>query len=279
MLIEPAFTEIADRVHVLRHPVLDVNTTLIVGDEVAVVVDTLSTDEQARALVRAIRAVTRHPLTIVNTHHHFDHCYGNRVVAATTPGCAVWAHTATAATMRDHGRRWQHLWHKEWLHTHPDLAAGLAAVVLLPPDRTVHNESTMDIGGRVIGLHHWGRGHTDGDLVVTIPDAGVALAGDLVEQGAPPSFDDSYPVDWPETLAAMLETLTAGSLVVPGHGAVVDLEFVRDQHRDLARLAWLIREGHGDGVDAAAVAEAAPYDTDVATTAVRRGYAELAGRI
>ena len=36
------FVEVATGIHVLRHPVLDVNVTLIVGDTSALLVDTLT---------------------------------------------------------------------------------------------------------------------------------------------------------------------------------------------------------------------------------------------
>jgi len=78
--------EVGPDVYVLRYPVLDVNVSLIVGGEVAVVVDTLSTVDQATELATAVRAVTPLPLAIVNTHHHFDHCFGNATLAASTPG-------------------------------------------------------------------------------------------------------------------------------------------------------------------------------------------------
>ena len=67
--------------------------------------------------------------------------------------------------------------------------------------------------------------------------------------------------------------------MVPGHGTPVDLDFVRAQHDELTELAWLIRDGHGDGAPAEAVAAKAPYGPEVALDAVRRGYAELAGRL
>jgi len=62
---------------------------------------------------------------------------------------------------------------------------------------------------------------------------------------------------------------------VPGHGAVCDPAFVRIQHDQLAALAWLIRDGHADGAPVEAVAAKAPFDAEVALTAVRRGYRQL----
>ena len=84
----------------------------------------------------------------------------------------------------------------------PALADELAEVVLDPPDRVFADAATLDLGGREIRLAYLGRGHTDNDIVVSIPDADVLCAGDLLENGAPPWFGDGYPMDWPATAEA-----------------------------------------------------------------------------
>jgi glyoxylase-like metal-dependent hydrolase (beta-lactamase superfamily II) len=272
-----AFVEVADHVYVLRYPVLDVNVTLVVGDGAALLVDTLSTAGQAAELASAARAVTTAPWTIVNTHHHFDHCFGNAVLAGDSGGREVWAQEEAAALLRENADRLRRQWYVEWAHTDPELARGIAEATVLAPSRTVHRESTLDIGGRRVVLRHLGRGHTAGDLVVEVPDAGVVVAGDLVEEGAAPSFEDAYPLEWPETLAALLRLTPAEAVVVPGHGSVVGRPFVAGLHDDLTALAWLIRDGHADGALAGSVAARAPFGREVALTAVRRGYAELDG--
>ncbi|HEU4423601.1 MAG TPA: MBL fold metallo-hydrolase [Pilimelia sp.] len=274
-----SFVEVADRVFVLRYPVLDVNISLVVGDGEALLVDTLSTTAQAMELAAAARAVTPYPWTIVNTHHHFDHCFGNATLAdADRP---VWAHEATIALLREQGDRLRRRWYDEWVTTEPDLAQGLAETPILPPNRTVRRHTALTVGGREVSLWHLGRGHTAGDLVVQVPDAAVVVAGDLVEQGAPPSFEDSYPLEWPETLAALLRLAPDPAVIVPGHGAVVGREFVTGQHAELTALEWLIRDGHADEATAEAVAAVAAARTslgaDAARKAVRRGYAELGG--
>jgi len=270
------FTEVGREVYVLRYPVLDVNVTLVVGDGAAVLVDTLSTDAQAGELRAAVRRVTGVPLRIVNTHHHFDHCFGNEVLSAEASG--IWGAEEAVRLLRERGAALQRAWYAEWQPTHPGLADGLAAVRIRPPDHVVHHESTVDCGGRTVMLRHLGRGHTAGDLVVNVPDADVLVAGDLVEESGPPMFGDGYPLEWPETLAALLGLLSPASAVVPGHGAVVGAEFVRAQHAELTALDWLIRDGHLDGAPVEHVVAKAPYPPEIATVAVRRGYAELAGR-
>jgi glyoxylase-like metal-dependent hydrolase (beta-lactamase superfamily II) len=275
------FTELARDVYVLRYPVLDVSVTLVVGDGEALLVDTLSTGPQARELAGAARAVTPYPWTVVNTHHHFDHCFGNAVLAA--GGRPIWGHEETAALLSGQAEALRRRWYEQWAPSHPELAAGLAEVPVVPPDRTVHREATLRIGGRQVLLRHLGRGHTAGDLVVQVPDADVLVAGDLVEQSGPPSFEDAYPLEWPETLTGLLHLVGRQSTVVPGHGTVVDRGFVAAQHDALATLAWLIRDGHADGAPAERVAQAAaakmPWPGPATLTAVRRGYAELDGRI
>ncbi|MBO0869928.1 MAG: MBL fold metallo-hydrolase [Micromonosporaceae bacterium] len=270
------FEEVADRVFVLRYPVLDVNTTLVLGEQVALVVDTLSTDAQARELAEQARRVTSLPYTLVNTHHHYDHCFGNAVLAE--GGRPIWGHRAAIAELADRGEYWRRAWCADWQQEDPEVAAQLAAVRIVPPDHPVDEHSTVDLGGRSVLLRHFGRGHTEGDLVVLVPDAGVVLAGDLVEESGPPGFGDAYPLEWPETLAALLHLVPEDGVVVPGHGAAVGRSFVEAQHGQLSELDWLIRAGEQDGADAAKVAARSPFGLDASLVAVRRGYAELSGR-
>ena len=109
-------------------------------------------------------------------------------------------------------------------------------------------------------------------------DAEVAVVGDLVEQSGPPDFGDAYPLEWPETLAALDRLLSPATVVLPGHGAPVDGAFVRAQHALLTELDWLIRLGHLDNAPAHAVAQKSPFGPDLSLVAVTRGYAELSGR-
>lgn len=273
------FVEIADRVHVLRYPVLDVNITLVVGEGRALIVDTLSTASQARELAAEARRVTAAPWHLVNTHHHFDHCLGNATLAC--PDTEIWAHTAAADLLRHHGRALLRQWYTEWAPTQPELAEGIAAANIRVPEHTVAGEAELDIGGRRVVLRHTGRGHTAGDLAVVVPDAGVLVPGDLLEESGPPQFDDGYPIAWPDTVAGLLGQLPSHTRIVPGHGAVVDVAFAHAQHAELAALAWLIRDGHADGAPAHSVAMAVTartrFPAPTAEVAVRRGYAELDG--
>jgi glyoxylase-like metal-dependent hydrolase (beta-lactamase superfamily II) len=135
----------------------------------------------------------------------------------------------------------------------------------------------IDLGDRVVVARHAGRGHTDGDAAVLVPDCGVAFLGDLVEESGPPSFGpDSWPLDWPDTLATILADLAGDAVVVPGHGAPVDLEFARAQCADIATVASVIRQRLDTGValaDAQREPDARlPYPLEVLAEAFARGW-------
>jgi len=85
-----------------------------------------------------------------------------------------------------------------------------------------------------------GGGHTDADLVVSVPGADgertVVFAGDLIEESGDPAIDaDSDVTAWPDTLDRLLAIGGPDAIYVPGHGRVVDAEFIRHQQDWLRR--------------------------------------------
>jgi glyoxylase-like metal-dependent hydrolase (beta-lactamase superfamily II) len=262
--------EVGDRVYVRRHHDMDLNVGLVVGDGACLVVDTRATWEQGRELTEAVRTLTPHPWAVVNTHMHFDHSFGN---AAFRPA-SIWGHRRCVEALTDHGEATR-LQLVERCRNAGDAekVAELTATRIDPPDLPVDDRATLDVGGRAVELRHLGRGHTDNDLVVLVPDADLLLAGDLVEQGAPPQFGDGFPLEWPDTMDAVVSLISGA--VVPGHGAVVDRAFVEGQRDELARLAEVARHGHATGRPATDVARDLPYFGRFAPQAVERAYLQL----
>jgi glyoxylase-like metal-dependent hydrolase (beta-lactamase superfamily II) len=135
-----------------------------------------------------------------------------------------------------------------------------------------------------VELAYSGRGHTDGDIRIVVPEADVVFVGDLVEESAPPSLGaDSWPLDWAPTLDAHLAAIGDGSVVVPGHGTPVDRVFVARQRDEMAAIAAVLRERHAAGIplaDARREADARlPYPLERLGDAVARGYAQLSGEL
>jgi len=275
-----AFTEIADRVWVARYEWFDVNVTLVGGDRGLLVVDTHASDLAARAVVDDVRRLGAGDVVgVVNTHEHFDHTFGNGTFRAAYGDLPIHAHEVAASRTVSAGERIKGLYDADPEDPHRD---EVQATEIVAADRTFSSAVSLDLGDRAVELVHPGRGHTGGDLVLRVPDADVLLAGDLVEEsmarnGVPGFGDDCYPLEWPHSLDIVLSLSTSSTVVVPGHGAPVDREFVEEQRNAIGIVAQTIRDLAARGVSVADALEAAewPYPREELAAAVRRGYAHL----
>ena len=205
----------------------------------------------------------------MNTHWHWDHAFGNREFRP----AAIWGHErcrsgliARAEEMRARVAR-----------SMPLLADDLGAVVVDPPDRTFIESAVVDLGGRRVDLLHLGRGHTDADIVVVVPDANVLFAGDLLENDATPWFGDGFPMDWPASVARLLPY--SSGAVVPGHGSVAGVDFVRRQLAEFQAVADLAEQVHGGALSRAKALAAMPYTWDLAVQPLDRALAQLRGEL
>lgn len=278
-----AWAELGDRCWVRRYREWDLNVGLVVGTESAVVIDTGASAAQAAELLAEIREFTDVPVRwVVNTHAHFDHTFGNGAFAEA--GATSFAQENAAAALADQGPVLQAQYAENPVDPDfPDIAPAVLTEVantkLVAVDNPFAVAKVIDLGDRRVELLHLGNGHTDGDVVVVVPDVDVFFAGDLIEESAPPSYgDDSYPLEWTDTVDRLIGLLSATAKVVPGHGAVVDAEFVRDQAGDLGTVANTISGLHHAGTSLeAALAHTDDWPWPVAQLehAVRRGYATL----
>lgn len=269
------FTEVADRVWVARYEWWDLNVTVVGGERGLVVVDTQATVVAGREVLADLRRLGAGDVhAVVNTHWHFDHTFGNAAFREADPQVPVHAHEEAARNLADWGPKVIERVAREG----GPRSAEFAETELVIPDQTFSTWTVIDLGDRAVELIHPGRGHTGGDIVGRVPDAGVLLAGDLVEESGPPGLgDDSFPLEWGETLDTVLALATPSTVIVPGHGAPVDTTFVEHQRDDLTALAAEIGRlaEAGVPVDDALSEGAWPWPQEVVGEAVRRGYQHL----
>ena len=228
--VEPAvrfavapWREIRSGVYVAVAEPESVNLGLIVGAERTLLVDTGSNPDQGRTLRESLIAVTDNPLAaVVLTHWHFDHAFGLAAfldiprVAHESVRIRLSSSEAAGEAQR----------------------LGVAHGQLGQPDVEIAIAAGIELGERRVEIVHLGKGHTDGDLVIVVPDADVLFAGDLIESAGPPSFGpDSVPQEWPATLDGVIGLMTASTLAIPGHGEPVDREFVFAQRGQIAARA------------------------------------------
>jgi glyoxylase-like metal-dependent hydrolase (beta-lactamase superfamily II) len=265
------WVEVGDRVFSRRYAFYDQQIGVVLGAGRVLLVDTRTTHAQAGEILDDLRSLTADPVAVVvNTHGHHDHAFGNRIFRPAT----IWAHARGAAFLRTTGEDQR----TRVIAELPALADELRAVEIDLPDQTFDGPlATLEMGDRLVELHHLGRGHTDGDIVVRVPDAAVVFAGDLLESDAVPSFGDAFPLDWPDTVERMLPLIDGG--VVPGHGSIGDRRFAEAQLGDLRAIAGLARAVHAGELDVAEALGRSPFPLEESREPLARAIAQLRGEL
>ncbi|MBA3251995.1 MAG: MBL fold metallo-hydrolase [Geodermatophilaceae bacterium] len=192
----------------------DPNVGAIVGGDGVLCVEARATPYMAGKWLADLR--TRTDATVrdlVLTHYH----------AVRTLGAAAFGaeRIITSTTTRDLiEERGQQDWESEAARM-PRLFAGAETIPgLTRPTDTFDDVMDVDLGGRAVQLLHLGRGHTEGDIVVWLPDERICFAGDLVEGEAALYTGDAIHLDW---MAGTLDLVAAlgAEVMVGGRGRVM----------------------------------------------------------
>jgi glyoxylase-like metal-dependent hydrolase (beta-lactamase superfamily II) len=222
-----AWERLGDGVHRCRLPFLDVTVGLVYGTTGTLLIDTGTTLTEANAIKADVAEITGGSVShIVLTHNHFDHILGSSAFT----GAAVYCAPEVAATIADRTERLRA--DAVRYGADPDEVANAIAALRTPENPVRHAE--LDLGGKTAEISHPGPGHTRHDLIVVVATAElpVVFCGDLVEESGDPVVDaDSDLQAWPATLDLVLDAGGPDATFVPGHGAVVDADFVRRQRR------------------------------------------------
>jgi cyclase len=222
------------------------NTGFIVGSRGVVSVDACSTEARTRAYLATIAQLSDQPVrTLVNTHHHGDHTFGNYLF----PGATVVGQERSRAAIQAWGLpRSAPFWTEvEW-----------GDVELAPPFLTFEDSVTVYVDDLRCEVRHMGLpAHTDNDAVVWLPEREVLFSGDLL-------FHDVTPFVVQGSVGGMLETLAAleqlgAETIVPGHGPVTGPEVIGD----VARYLRFVQNVAADGIAAGLSPLEAALDTDL----------------
>lgn len=216
----------------------EANAGLVVGDGASLLIDTLWDEPKTQEMLNAMRPFhAAAPITtVVNTHADGDHFWGNALL----PEADIVAGKAARAEMDHHKsaamRGLAGLGRVLALLPHGKArAAGryfqsmcapydFASVRHTPARRTFTGEMDFAVGGRTVRLIEAGPAHTQGDVIVHVPDSGILFAADLLFVGSTPVMWAGPVENWLAALDRMLE-LDAGT-IVPGHGPLTDMSGV-----------------------------------------------------
>jgi cyclase len=225
------------------------NTTLIVGDSAAMVVDAGHFPTLTRRMIADIRRITNKPVRyLVNTHWHPDHWMGNAEFRAAYPSIEIISTEATRDAMVREGPKFIKQYRdtstlfqlralakppahadttrtgratrEYYAATLPDVTGALeswkdARIEL--PNLTTEHDLQLHLGQRDVRVMFLGRGNTSGDLVVYVPGDRIIATGDLLVAPIPYGFGSFFD-DWIGVLHSIRDLHPA--IIVPGHGAV-----------------------------------------------------------
>ncbi|MGK9230144.1 MBL fold metallo-hydrolase [Inquilinus limosus] len=235
-----SFTQLGDGLYAFTAEG-DPNTGVIIGDDSVMVVDAQATPVMAQKVIERIRGVTDKPIKyVVLSHYH-----AVRVLGASAYGASEIVASETCRAMIH--ERGQEDWDSEFGRFPRLFQAAESIPGLTWPTVTFKDRMTIHLGRRRVDLLHLGRGHTAGDIVAWVPDAGVMFSGDIVEYRSACYCGDAHFNDWPGTLDAIAalgpEALSPGrGDALVGTAKVAEaLELTRDfilsTYRPVARVA------------------------------------------
>src|SRR4249919_2573379 len=210
--------KLADDLYVIHNDFVPGNTTALVTSEGVVLVDDKFEIDFAN-IVAEVKKLTNQPIKyVINTHHHGDHSGSNAKMQAIN--VQVIASEQARENMVD-GKM-----------------PGLPAMVF---DHRAH----VYLGGKNVELYHFGRAHTNGDVVVLFPAQRTLAAGDMFTFGddVPELIDYSgggSAKEWTSTLDSVLQL--DFNNVVPGHGNVTTKAEMRKYRDSTLRLRNRVHE-------------------------------------
>lgn len=195
----------------------DPNSGVIVGDDGVMVVDAQPTPAKAEDLIDRIAKITDKPIKFVLlTGYHAVRTLG----ASAFNGAAVLASDATRGLIAERGvqNMESEIGRFPRLFGAPESAQVLTQT-LTWPTVSFPDQISLWLGQREVRIMHIGRGHTAGDAIAVVPDAGAIFAGDLVAYNAACDCGDAHFTDWPASLDHLAEMQP--NMLVPGRGAAL----------------------------------------------------------
>lgn len=207
----PRLEEVSDGIHAYVQPDGTWwinNTGVVVGPQGVTAIDSCSTERRTRAFLDAIASVSPAPVrTLVNTHHHGDHTFGNALFA----GATIVAHERARAEAIAFGpaRELPYWQNPDW-----------GDLPLEPPFLTFTDRVALHVGDLRADVVHVGTpAHTTNDVIVWFPERSTLFCGDLVFNGGTPFLLMGSVAGAVDVLENVLAPLGART-VVPGHGPV-----------------------------------------------------------
>lgn len=188
------------------------NAGIVVGSDGILVIDTLISAKEAKRFLADIRRISSKPIKyVVNTHYHLDHAFGNGELART--GATVIAHEADRKNLEQKGNSVLKSAGEFGLTPEDMKGTEIALPALAFTDRM-----TVYLGDQKAELIYVGPSHSEGSLLVWLPQHRVLFTGDILFTDFHPYMGEGDLAGWIRNLDYIL-SLDA-KIIIPGHGPI-----------------------------------------------------------
>lgn len=193
------------------------NNGWVLFDDYVLVVDA-NYPSGAHIVMPKIAATSDLPVRIlVDTHHHADHAYGNRLWAEA--GALLFAHVGVITEMNEREPA-------DWNARAPS-RPDMQTTSLQKPSVLFDRDLYFDDNTRRVELHWFGVAHTRGDGFVWLPEQKILFTGDAAVNGPYNNVRDGNIGAWIKTLDAARQL--GAEIVAPGHGPAGGPEIIENQ--------------------------------------------------
>jgi cyclase len=230
------------------------------------VFDCFLTPEAARDLKKAAEQLTGNSVTyVVNSHFHNDHIRGNqvfteaRIIATRRTRELIeqyesenleWEKNNVGERLETAKRLaqeetdpWKLEDHKMWLGYYEGMEKSLSEYVITLPDSIIADSLAITGGERTAVLFSWGKGHTESDLVLWLPEERILFAADLLFVENHPWLGDGFVKDWMDYLNR-LKQLNPRT-IVPGHGPLATTGHMDELIRYMQTVFEIVNDALG----------------------------------
>jgi cyclase len=208
-----------------------INVGCVVTDDGVILIDTGSSEKMAAEIAGTVREITNRPITYaINTHAHRDHTGGNGFFEV-----PVIAHQSCYEELERARNA------RELARPGRQNGDGRDEDAIQLPSICFSDDGYLYAGGLLISIAH-SPGHTDGAVVVHIPEERVVFAGDNIWVDSYPVIDRADPFQWRASLFRM-QQMNAKHLV-PGRGRLAqsdDLDTMYQYFDNLITTAESLR--------------------------------------
>ncbi|MFW5431352.1 MAG: MBL fold metallo-hydrolase [Methylophilaceae bacterium] len=198
------------------------NIAVSVGEDGVVMIDD-AMPETLGIMKVAIKSITDKPVDfLINTHFHWDHAGNNDVMKKM--GTRIFAHENARKRLK-----------VELGKTEKDAL----------PVFTFSNQMNFHLNGNDTQLFHVANAHTDGDIIIYFKNLNVMHAGDVFVNGMFPFIALENGGTITGLIAAQREMLSladAKTKIIPGHGALANIEDLKASVAMLEESKKLISE-------------------------------------